>query len=317
MKKIFVDGQTGTTGLKIHERLSLYDDLEMIEVDYEKRRDPKERAKNLNAADLVFLCLPDDAAIEAVSLIDNPNTRVIDASTAFRTNDEWTYGLPELTKHQRTLIRESKRVANPGCHATAFILGAAPLVQSGILAADYPLTVQSLTGYSGGGKGLIEKYEANGGINDYAKAARPYALNLNHKHLPEMKMHAGLTEAPIFMPILSNTYQGMAVSMPLHLKHLSKKVTAMDLHELLCAHYHHEPFVKVMPYMAEENLFDGAVDITACNDTNMAEILVFGNDKLGTAIIMTRIDNLGKGASGAAIQNMNIMLGFPEDAHLR
>lgn len=315
-KKVFVDGVSGTTGLKIHERLSLYSELELITIDYDKRRDPTERAKCLNSADVVFLCLPDDAAREAVSLVTNPKTKIIDASTAHRTAPDWTYGIPELSPAHRQAIRETKRLANPGCHATAFILSAYPLIKSKTMAPDYPVTCQSLTGYSGGGKALIEKYEQNEGKNDYTKAPRPYALSLNHKHLPEMMVHSGLSEAPHFVPILGNNYKGMAVMLPLHTKLLNKKLTAKELHELFCEFYEGEKFVSVMPYADDSILFDGAVDITACNDTNKAEIFIFGNDSKGTALIMTRIDNLGKGASGAAIQNMNLMLGFEEDLHL-
>lgn len=316
MKKVFVDGLSGTTGLKIHERLSLYSELDMIKIDYDKRRDPVERAKCLNEADIVFLCLPDDAAREAASLVTNPNTRIIDASTAYRTADDWTYGLPELSEKHRQAIIKSKRVSNPGCHATSFILSVYPLVAAKVMSPDYPVTCQTLTGYSGGGKSLIEKYEQNDGKNDYTKAPRPYGLSLNHKHLPEMMLRSGLTEPPIFVPILGNNYKGLAALVFIHTKLLEKKMTAKNIHELLSEHYQNEKFVKVMPFADDCTLFDGAVDITACNDTNNAEIFVFGNDSKGSALIMTRLDNLGKGASGAAIQNMNIMLGFPEDLHL-
>lgn len=315
-KKVYVDGLSGTTGLKIHERLSLYSELEMIKIDYEKRRDPAERAKCLNEADVVFLCLPDDAAKEAVSLVTNPNTRIIDASTAYRTAPDWTYGLPELSAKHMEAVRNTKRLSNPGCHATAFILSAYPLVSHGVIATDYPVTCQSLTGYSGGGKALIEKYEQNDGKNDYTKAPRPYSLSLNHKHLPEMTIHSGLSEAPVFVPILGHNYKGLAVILSLHNKLLSKQMTAKNIHELLGEHYQNQKFVKVMPYADDSILFDGAIDITACNDTNLAEIFVFGNDAKGSTVIMTRLDNLGKGASGAAIQNMNLMLGFEEGLHL-
>ena len=315
-KKIFVDGLSGTTGLKIHERLSLYPELEIIEAEHEKRRDPRERARCLNEAELVFLCLPDDAAREAVALVENPDTRIIDASTAHRTAPGWTYGLPELSMAHREAVSNSKRVSNPGCHATAFLLSAYPLVSRGVLAPDYPVTCQSLTGYSGGGKALIEKYEAEQGRNNYARAPRPYALGLNHKHLPEMALHAGLMQEPMFVPILGNNYKGLAVMLPLHTKQMKQKLTARETHELLAEHYAGQEFVSVMPYQEEACLFDGAVDITACNDTNKAELFVFGNDSKGTALILARIDNLGKGASGAAIQNMNLMLGFEENLHL-
>ncbi len=315
-KKIYVDGQSGTTGLKIKERLALYSELEIITIDPERRRDPVERAKCLNHADLVFLCLPDDAAREAVSFISSPNTKIIDASTAHRVADGWTYGLPELSKAHREAIQKSRRVSNPGCHATAFLLSVYPLIKNQVMPADYPLTCQSLTGYSGGGKPLIEKYEQNEGKNAYAQAPRPYALSLNHKHLPEMTLHAGLQEPPVFVPILGNNYKGMGVMLPLHTRLLSKGVTAKHIHEILSEHYQEEKFVTVMPYSDDSFLFDGGVDITVCNDSNQAEIFVFGNEAKGSALILTRIDNLGKGASGAAIQNMNIMLGFPEDMNL-
>jgi len=317
MKKVFVDGSSGTTGLQIHERLSLYDELEIISIDYEKRRDPEERAKCLNEADIVFLCLPDDAAKEAVGLISNPKTRVIDASSAHRVAPGWTYGLPELSKKHREAIIGSRRVSNPGCHATAFLLSVYPLLSGGIMPPDYPLTCQSLTGYSGGGKSLIEKYESNNGRNDYIKAPRPYALTLNHKHLPEMTMHSGLAQPPVFVPVIGNNYKGLAVMVPIHTRLLSGQPDAEAIHELLTKHYKDETFVKVMPYQDDSVLFEGAVDITACNDTNKAEIFVFGNSARKSALILTRIDNLGKGASGAAIQNMNLMLGYDEDYNLK
>jgi len=277
-KKIFVDGLTGTTGLKIHERLGLYSELDMITIDYDKRREPSERAKCLNEADIVFLCLPDDAAMEAVSLVTNPITRIIDASTAYRTAFDWAYGLPELSTKHRAAIKESKRVSNPGCHASAFAMSVYPLVSNNVMSPNYPLTCQSLTGYSGGGKALIDKYEQNEGKNDYTKAPRPYSLTLNHKHLPEMTLRSGLEESPIFVPVLGNNYKGLAVMVPIHTKLLSKQMTAKNIHELLCEHYQNEKFVTVMPYADDSKLFEGAVDITACNDTNNAEVFVFGND---------------------------------------
>lgn len=315
-RKVFVDGSSGTTGLQINERLNLYSELELITIDYEKRHDPEERAKCLNAADIVFLCLPDAAARESVSLITNPDTRVIDASTAHRVAPDWAYGIPELSPAHRKAIQNSRRVSNPGCHATAFILPIYPLVSKEIMSPDFPVTCQSLTGYSGGGKPLIEKYEQNNKNNDYAKAPRAYGLSLNHKHIPEMMLRTGLTETPVFVPILGNNYKGMAVMVPIHTKLLAKKMSARDIHDFLDEYYQGEQFVKVMPYGDDSLLLDGSVDITACNDTNRAEIFVFGNDSKGQALIMTRIDNLGKGASGAAIQNMNLMLGFEEGLHL-
>ncbi|MBH1939512.1 N-acetyl-gamma-glutamyl-phosphate reductase [Mobilitalea sibirica] len=315
-KKVFVDGLSGTTGLKIHERLSLYSELDMITIDYEKRRDPAERARCLNEADIVFLCLPDDAAKEAVSLVTNPNTKIIDASTAHRTSKDWAYGLPELSKEHREAVINGKRVSNPGCHATAFALSVYPLIFHGIMPTNYPVSCQSLTGYSGGGKALIEKYEADGEANPYTTGPRPYSLTFNHKHLPEMTMRTGLQESPIFLPVLNNVYQGLAVSVPIHTKLLNKRLSVKEIHELMSEHYCKEKFVKVMPYGDDTSLFDGGLDITACNHTNQAEVFVFGNDAKGSIVIYTRLDNLGKGASGAAIQNMNLMLGFDEDLHL-
>lgn len=315
-KSIYVDGLSGTTGLKIHERLSLYDNIELIQIDYEKRRDLSERSKCMNQADVVFLCLPDDAAKESVTLINNPNTIIIDASTAHRTASDWAYGLPELSKQHRIAIQKSKRITNPGCHATAFALSVYPLVASGIMQADFPITCQSLTGYSGGGKQLIEKYESDHGVNEYTKAPRPYSLSLSHKHLPEMTLRSGLSLDPLFVPILGQNYKGLATLLPIHTKLLGKALPAKELHSFLENYYAEEAFVNVMPYQDESFLFDGAVDITACNDTNQAEIFVFGNESKNTAMILTRIDNLGKGASGAAIQNMNLVLGFEETLNL-
>ncbi len=315
-KKVFVDGLTGTTGLKIHERLSLYTELEIISIDYEKRRDPAERSRCLNEADIVFLCLPDDAAKEAVALVTNPNTRIIDASTAHRTAPDWCYGLPELSKTHREAIIKGKRVSNPGCHATAFALSVYPLLAQGIMPTDYPVSCTSITGYSGGGKALIDKYEADHGENTYTKAPRPYSLALSHKHLKEMTERAGLAESPLFLPVVSDYYQGLAASVPIHTRLLSGKWDPKAIHEVFLEYYAGEIFVKVMPYADDTLLFDGGLDITACNDTNNAEIFVFGNEAQGLALIMTRLDNLGKGASGAAIQNMNLMLGFDEGLHL-
>lgn len=315
-KMIYVDGLSGTTGLKIQERLALYSEIELIKIDYEKRRDPAERAKCLNAADLVFLCLPDDAAKEAVSLVTNPNTKIIDASTAHRTNPDWTYGLSELSNYHKEEIIKSKRVSNPGCHATAFNLSVFPLVANKILPTNYPITCHSLTGYSGGGKDLIDKYEANNGVNEYSKAPRPYSLSLQHKHLPEMKIHAGLDQNPVFIPIVCDFDQGLAASVPLHTNLFNQSVTSKDVHQLLSAYYENQKFIKVMPFGDQSILFEGGLDVTACNDSNEAHIFVFGNDGDGTITIMTRLDNLGKGASGAAIQNMNLMLGFEEGLHL-
>ncbi|HUW63205.1 MAG TPA: N-acetyl-gamma-glutamyl-phosphate reductase [Spirochaetia bacterium] len=306
--QIFVDGQEGTTGLKIHSYLSKRPDLDIIRIDPERRKDTGERRRLINEADVVFLCLPDPAARESASLVSNSKTRIIDASTAFRTDPDWTYGLPELNRNQRGLLRKSLRVSNPGCHATAFILTLYPLVQEGVVSADYPVTCCSVTGYSGAGRRMIETYERSGREN--LQSPRHYALKLNHKHVPEMQKVTGLTYPPLFTPIISNYHQGLAVSIPLFSRLFQRKATAADIHDLLASYYVSEPFIRVMPYEADACLDEGFFNVTGCNGTNRADIFVFGRDD--QVLLMARIDNLGKGASGAAIQNMNIMLGLPE-----
>lgn len=317
MNKIFVDGQAGTTGLVINERLKAYKNIEILTIDDSKRKDPVEKKKILNEADIVFLCLPDEAAKESVALIDNPRTKVIDASTAHRIHPEWSYGIPELSKSHRESIITSTRVANPGCHATAFILPIYPLIQMGLLSKETAISCHSLTGYSGGGKALIEKYENEDINNPYKlKGPRHYALNLNHKHLPEMQVHSGLLIEPNFVPIVADIYKGLVVSIPLHMSQLSKKTSGFEIQQRLEAYYKDSYFVKVKAYQDESDLFDGAFDVTGSNDTNNCDIFVFSNEEKGTINLMSRLDNLGKGASGAALQNMNIMLGLDEWLHL-
>lgn len=305
---VFVDGQAGTTGLEIYDRLVGRDDLELLQIPEEQRKNLDKRRELINEADIVFLCLPDTAAKESVSLIVNEKTRVIDASTAHRTDPNWTYGLPELSKQQRERIATGNRISNPGCHATGFALGLYPLMQEGIVPKEYPVTCHSITGYSGGGKTLIEQYQASERSN--LEGPRHYALGLKHKHLPEMQQITGLAYPPHFAPIVGNFYRGMAVAIPLFKRLLNKKLAADDIHAILASHYAGEHFIKVMPFDSEANLEDGFFNPTACNHTNRAELFVFGHDE--QAIILTRLDNLGKGASGAAVQNMNIMLGIDE-----
>lgn len=312
--KIFVDGQEGTTGLEINERLEKIKNIEVLKIDKDKRKDQEEKRKYLNSADLVFLCLPDAASKESVSLIENQNTKVIDASTAFRTDDNWVYGLPELSKEQRELIKNSKRVANPGCHATGFITAMYPLVSLGIVPKDYSTVCYSLTGYSGGGKKLIQRYNENIFDKNDLNSPQLYALGLTHKHLPEMKKICSLMYEPLFSPILGNFYRGMAVSIPLLKRDLNKKVSAKELHGILSDYYKEERFVKVMPFGGEEYLDNGFLDPTGCNNTNNLQVFVFGNEE--QIIVTSRLDNLGKGASGAAVQNMNIMLGMNEEEGL-
>ena len=306
--RAFVDGQEGTTGLRIHEYLAQRDDIEVLRIDADKRKDATERARLLNAADVAFLCLPDVAAREAAALVTNPNTCLIDASSAHRTAAGWAFGLPELAPTQRALIRSGKRISNPGCHATAFILLLRPLVDAGLIPADLPISATSITGYSGGGKSMIEQFEAGG---DHRLAApRPYALTLAHKHIPEMTTHTGLKSKPVFMPVVGNFYKGLSVSVPLHLAQLKPGTTPELLHAAFEQRYAGERFIRVMPLRDPGTLEDGFFDVQACNDTNRVDIFVFANE--AQAIVMARLDNLGKGASGAAVQAMNLHLQLDE-----
>ncbi|NQX62718.1 N-acetyl-gamma-glutamyl-phosphate reductase [Paenibacillus qinlingensis] len=306
--KIFVDGQEGTTGLKINDYLSKISNIEVIKIESENRKDYEARRALINEADVVFLCLPDSASKDAISMISNNRTKIIDASTAFRTNQNWTYGLPELHKTQRNIIRNSSRVSVPGCHATGFILAIQPLVAEGIIPRDYPMSCYALTGYSGGGRKLISEYQNSN--REQLFAPRQYALNLNHKHLPEMQLYSGLNSEPLFTPIVGNYYQGDAVSIPLFPRMFEKNVTASDIQQLLASYYKDERFVRVAPFDSEAYLEDGFFNLMQCNNTNYLDIFVFGHkDQI---LLISRFDNLGKGASGAAIQNMNIMLGLDE-----
>jgi len=303
--KVYIDGKEGTTGLQIYERLGCRDDIELLLIDEDKRKDTEERRKFLNAADIVFLCLPDAAAVEAVSLIDNPNTKVIDASTAHRTAQGWTYGFAELLPGQRQLIQNAKRVANPGCHATGFLSSVAPLVHMGVLPKDYPVTCWSLTGYSGGGKKLIAEYE-DSARSDLLSAPAPYALGLKHKHLPEMQVIAGLDNPPVFLPVLGDIYKGMSTSIMLHNKLLKGHPSAQQICEMLENYYQGQTLVKVAPFgSAGVRLYTNQLA-----GKDYLTITVTGHED--QTLITAQFDNLGKGASGAAVQNMNIMLGFDE-----
>lgn len=314
--KVFVDGQEGTTGLQIHEMLARRADVEVLRIDAERRKDSAERARLLNAADIAFLCLPDAAAREAAALVTNPRTCVIDASTAHRTAPGWAFGLPELAPGQREAIRHAKRIANPGCHASAFILLLRPLVDAGLVPAGLPISATSITGYSGGGKKMIAEYEAAAqpGGDPRLAAPRPYALALAHKHLPEMMAHTGLQARPLFVPVVASFYKGLAVSVPLHLGQLAAGTTADTLQRAFEARYAGERFVRVMPLSDPTTLEHGFFDVQACNDTNRADIFVFAGE--GQALLVARLDNLGKGASGAAVQAMNVHLGCDEAAGL-
>jgi len=306
--KVFVDGQEGTTGLQINEYLSRRSDVELLRIAADKRKDATERARLLNAADVAFLCLPDVAAREAVTLVTNPMTCIIDASTAHRTLPGWVYGLPEMVPGQRELIRAGKRIANPGCHASAFVLLIRPLVDAGVLPPDYPISSFSLTGFSGGGKKMIEQYRA--GADPRLAAPRQYGLGLAHKHLPEMKTHGGLQRVPIFAPVVGNFYKGLAVSIGLRTDHLAAGADAHRVHRALAEHYAGERFVQVMPLNDPQALETAYFDVQACNDTNRVDLFVFGRDD--QVMLVSRMDNLGKGASGAAVQSMNLHLGVDE-----
>ncbi|RCX18324.1 N-acetyl-gamma-glutamyl-phosphate reductase [Anaerobacterium chartisolvens] len=308
--KIFVDGQEGTTGLKINERLNLRDDVIILKIDPQKRKDTSERKRLLNEADIVFLCLPDAAARESVSLVENDRTRIIDASTAHRTDDRWAYGLAELSAEHRKRIKSSMRVSVPGCFATGFNAAVYPLVKEGIIPSDYPLTCHSVSGYSGGGKKLIEQYEDITENSERLKSPRFYSLGLTHKHLPEMQKVCSLDFAPLFTPIVSCFYQGMSVAVPIMPRLLPKRLGAAELQEFFSDYYKNEHFIRVMPYNAESNLDNGYLGAEECNGTNYLHLFVFGNDD--RILLLSRLDNLGKGASGAAVQNMNIMLGIDE-----
>ena len=303
--KVYIDGQAGTTGLQIYERIGMREDLTLLRIDEDKRHDLSERKKFLNMADIVFLCLPDAGAIEAVSLIENPDVRVIDASTAHRTSDEWTYGFPELSREQRAAIAASRRVANPGCHATGLISSVAPLVRMGILPKDYPVTCYSLTGYSGGGKKMIAQYEAEG-REEKLSAPGIYGLTLKHKHIPEMQKVTGLACPPVFMPVVDDYYKGMATSIMLQNRLLNGQPTAEEICARLSEYYADEHFVTVMPYDPKQ----GTLYANALAGTNHLQLVVCGYEEQTTVTAL--FDNLGKGASGAAVQNMNIMLGLPE-----
>ncbi|MCF2617243.1 N-acetyl-gamma-glutamyl-phosphate reductase [Oscillibacter valericigenes] len=306
--KVYIDGKDGTTGLQIYDRLSVRSDIDLLLIDEEKRKDPAERKKLMDAADIVFLCLPDAAAVEAVALVENPDTRIIDASTAHRTSPDWDYGFPELSAERRAAIRKSKRVANPGCHATGFISAVYPLVAMGLLPKDACLSAFSLTGYSGGGKKMIAQYEA--ADKDAALFAPcPYGMGQTHKHLPEMQKVCGLTNKPVFTPIVDDYYKGMATTVPLHMSQMNGVSTLAEVRQKLADYYAGATLVHVADALDTAKLYANA---QAGKDTLV--LYVAGNDEQFTVTAL--FDNLGKGASGAAVQNMNLMLGFEETTGL-
>jgi N-acetyl-gamma-glutamyl-phosphate reductase len=309
---VFVDGQEGTTGLRIHEYLAARSDIQVLRIAPEQRKDAAERARLLNAADVAFLCLPDSAAREAVALVKSARTCIIDASTAHRTLPGWAFGLPELAPGQRERLRTAKRIANPGCHATAFILLLRPLVDAGLVPASHLLSATSITGYSGGGRKMIEQYES--AAEPALTSPRPYALSLAHKHVPEMMAHTGLSAKPIFAPIVGNFYKGLSVTVPLHLSQLPVTATPEAVQRAFEQRYDAERFVRVMPLRDAATLEHGYFDVQGANDSNRVDIFVFANES--QMLLMARLDNLGKGASGAAVQAMNVHLGVEESLGL-
>lgn len=309
MTKIFIDGSQGTTGLKIYERFAERDGIELLKIDEDKRKDARERAKKINASDITFLCLPDAASIEAVSLVENDAVKIIDTSTAHRTNPEWAYGFAELDKAFREKIRTSHRIAAPGCYASGFNAIVYPLVNHGVISPDYPLTCYAMSGYTGAGKKGIAQYE-DANRDGELDSPRQYALSQEHKHLKEMKAISGLTRIPFFAPHICDYPRGMVVSIPLFADMLDKKMTKADIREVFASHYEGEIFIKVRDLGYSESMI-GANSFAGRDDM---EIEVNGNDE--RILVTARFDNLGKGASGAAIQCMNIALGLDETTGL-
>lgn len=310
--KIFIDGSEGTTGLRIYERFEGRDDIELLRISSDLRKDTAERKRLINESDITFLCLPDAAARESVSLVENENVRIIDTSTAHRTESGWAYGFPELSANHRDAIKNGKRIAVPGCHATGFISVVYPLIAGGILPADYPVTAFSLTGYSGGGKKMIAEYEAEGRNKDI-DAPREYALTQQHKHLKEMKAITGLAKEPLFSPIVADYYSGMVVSVPLYTEYFKKCKNPKELTEYFAEYYKGEKFIKVVEN-GNEDLYGGMLAGNTLSGWDGLKIYITGNEE--RVVVSAQFDNLGKGASGAAVQCLNILMGCEENKGL-
>lgn len=311
--KVYIDGQEGTTGLKILERFEGRNDIEIIRISEEKRKDSAERARLINSADYVFLCLPDEASREAVSFVDNDHVRIIDASTAHRTNPDWAYGFPELSAEHREKITKSNRVAVPGCYASGFASIVYPLVNNGIIPADFPVFAYATSGYSGAGKKAIAVYEGEDKPFEF-NSPRQYALSQQHKHLPEMKAVSGLEYTPMFNPIICDYFSGMVVSVPLQTRMLANPVTAEQVHAMYEKHYAGSKMVEVMPLMSMDEQKSFFLASNTLSGVNKLQVFVFGNDE--QILLCARLDNLGKGASGAAVQCLNIMMGIDETTGL-
>jgi N-acetyl-gamma-glutamyl-phosphate reductase len=312
--KVFIDGEVGTTGLQIRARLASRRDIDLLRLPDSERKDPQRRAAMLNRADVAILCLPDDAACEAVAMIESPDVRVIDASTAHRSHPDWVYGLPEFTADHARRIAAAKRVTNPGCYALASIALLHPLISAGLIPADHPITINAVSGYTGGGKSLIDSFENPASADPIAGAYRVYALGLKHKHVPEIQTRAGLAVRPLFVPSVGRYRQGMIVQIPFHLGALPGRPSAGDLHSALARHYAGRRFVTVAPLA--DSLALTHLDPEGLNGTNELRLYVCANQAEGHAVLIGLLDNLGKGASGQAVQNMNLMLGRPEEEGL-